>query len=756
MKRKLFISLLIMILSLFAVRSFQVLGQTEEAEEDIAKQNTNILLDSPLFTSLEVEKEVEYKQPNYGFVETVFKNMDLEDPEQTENKLTINFNKVAISPNGQFELYIDETQGKNGTGAIRVLNTTTGYLWCSDVPGIDTYVSSNSTRRDAISSIKMTYATVEKPTSKTSKSTYESEIDLKIVGISNNTVTYKIFNSKVDIEFQYTVTVTDSGIEFGLKHETIKENNPEYMLMEVQIFPYFGTTIKKEVPGYVFIPSGNGALINYAADSILSSTGYTQRYYGSDENILINNEADVLSLPIFGTVQGVNQNAMLTHIKKGSAMAKLTYIPAVADNQFNRIYNSFVYREAASVSIPGGGSAPVYDEEFCKEDIVVSYSFLSNDDANYVGMALKYQQDLVDAGVLTRDKTSGSTNVHVDVFGGETEKGILFDSFVKMTTTSQLLEIDSYFNDYLDNHIKYTLRGYYSNGYSKQTASNITFNSQLGKLSELSGLDYYLYYNPVETYNSSLKFPSNVLVSIESKKHYVELEKDEKYKFYTRVNDVVEGVDSAIDKYNGNVAFDALGYRLYGDEKAGYFRSETMNLYVASLGTEKYSLYRPNEYLLKNTDEYLTTPLYHGRLRFITDSVPFLQIVLRGYVDYYSTYLNFSTSQNIDVLKCIEYGSNPAYLVSYEPSHLLSNTLSNHLYATHFESNKETIIAQTTKITEALSGVVGETIVARSVLLKGVVKVTYSNGTSIYVNYTDSPQTVEGVVIAKQDYKVVA
>ena len=149
-------------------------------------------------------------------------------------------------------------------------------------------------------------------------------------------------------------------------------------------------------------------------------------------------------------------------------------------------------------------------------------------------------------------------------------------------------------------------------------------------------------------------------------------------------------------------------------------------------------------------------PLYHDRTRFITDSVPFLQIVLRGYVDYYSTYLNFSTNQSIDVLKCIEYGSNPAYLISYEPSHLLSNTLSNYLYATHFASNKENIINQTTMITEALSGVVGETITAREVLALGVVKVTYSNGTSIYVNYTDSIQKVDGLEILAQNYKVVA
>jgi DNA-binding beta-propeller fold protein YncE len=256
--------------------------------------------------------------------------------------------------------------------------------------------------------------------------------------------------------------------------------------------------------------------------------------------------------------------------------------------------------------------------------------------------------------------------------------------------------------------------------------------------------------------DKELKYPGNVLVSLNNSKHYVELEKDSKYKFYAKVDTVLEGVGSAIDKYDGNVAIDALGYRLYGDTKAGYLRTDSMYLIQESLGNEKYSLYRPNAYLLQNTDEYLSTPLYHGRLRFITDSVPFLQVVLRGYIDYYSIYLNFSTNQSIDVLKCIEYGSNPAYLVSYEPSHLLSNTLSNYLYATHFESNKESIIDQTTMITEALSGVVGETITAREVLALGVVKVTYSNGTSIYVNYTNSIQKVDGIEILKQNYKVVA
>jgi hypothetical protein len=62
-------------------------------------------------------------------------------------------------------------------------------------------------------------------------------MELSIVSISGNTVTYKVFNDKLDIEFKYTVTLTDSGLDFSLKHETIKENNPDYLLKEIQVFP---------------------------------------------------------------------------------------------------------------------------------------------------------------------------------------------------------------------------------------------------------------------------------------------------------------------------------------------------------------------------------------------------------------------------------------------------------------------------------------------------------------------------------------
>jgi hypothetical protein len=168
-------------------------------------------------------------------------------------------------------------------------------------------------------------------------------------------------------------------------------------------------------------------------------------------------------------------------------------------------------------------------------------------------------------------------------------------------------------------------------------------------------------------------------------------------------------------------------------------------------------MYSPNGYLLANTEKYLTMDLYHERMRFITDSVPFVQIVLHGYMDMYSTYLNFSSNQELDSLKCVEYGVYPAYLITEEASHNLSNTLSSDLFATEYGRVKDKMFSQYKFIKGALDNVVGAQIVSRTVLDLGVVEVTYSNGVSIIVNYTNDAylHKASGKTIKNMGYEVI-
>lgn len=727
MKKKILIAIIAILLPLFAIVSIASSNRSSRNIDNEIKQDNDIMINSPLFTAKETNKQ--YNQP--------------------ASSLTADGFMLAAS-NSKFELYVQNKDVDKATGAIRIKNLETGFIWSSDYPEIvndEDIKLTTAQLRKIQSSFQMSYRDGDnKP-----QSIYTTTNNVKLSwNVKGNVVTYTAKYSKAKIEFEYTVELTETGIDLKLEHEKIKETG-DCKLTGLTFFSYLGSAYKSTIPGYVFIPSGNGGLIRYEANSSINSL-FSQSYYGTDANRNKDTEGNMLSIPVYGVAHGVNQNAMLVEIKDGSAFAQFNYSPSSLDD-FHQVYNSFNYRQTYNLTIPGAESLLMVPNSFYKSNIEVSYSFLGNEDADYVGMAKCYQRSLKKDGIINENNKSGSNNVHIDVLGGETEKDIIFDKFIKMTTTNQLKQINTELAEEFDNHFVYTLRGFYKGGYSKQSYGNIKYNSSLGSLNVIKDLNYYMYYNPVESYGSSKKTPSHAFVNVYNENHYITMEENVKYKYYTNVNSVISGVNKVNGKYE-HVALDGIGYRLYGDKNCNYTREEVLDKYSELLNS-KTMMFKPNEYFFANTSEYLNMPLYHERLRFITDSVPFLQIALRGYIDYYSTYLNFSTNQDIDILKCIEYGSNPAYLISYEQSYKLANSLSSHLYATHYESNKELIFSQINDINLALGDVKSQTIVERNVLETGIVEVTYSNGTIIYVNYTNTPYSVNGLTVDGMDFKVV-
>ena len=85
----------------------------------------------------------------------------------------------------------------------------------------------------------------------------------------------------------------------------------------------------------------------------------------------------------------------------------------------------------------------------------------------------------------------------------------------------------------------------------------------------------------------------------------------------------------------------------------------------------------------------------------------------------------------------------------------LSNTLSNNLYATEFAKVSRDIESQYKFVKGALDNVVGAEIVGREVLGLGIVKVDYSNGKSIVVNYTEKPYQNGALNVESMGYEVV-
>ena len=196
---------------------------------------------------------------------------------------------------------------------------------------------------------------------------------------------------------------------------------------------------------------------------------------------------------------------------------------------------------------------------------------------------------------------------------------------------------------------------------------------------------------------------------------------------------------------------------LYSDhtEKKQYTRSESKEEIIKAVSKmDKNALYNPNLYLWKYTDAYFDIPSSNSQYLFETDTVPFLQMVLKGSVDYYSAFCNQGFYSQTSILKMIEYGIYPSFIVMAEENDELGDTPLADYFSLNFEDWKDTINNVYHSINNALNAVCGQSIVDHTVLSEGVVRVTYSYGDAIYVNYNSKDVEVDGVTIKAMNYVV--
>ena len=189
-----------------------------------------------------------------------------------------------------------------------------------------------------------------------------------------------------------------------------------------------------------------------------------------------------------------------------------------------------------------------------------------------------------------------------------------------------------------------------------------------------------------------------------------------------------------------NLALDSVGHTLfsYYYNRNDYKRQDSVKEYQRLLEELRINtaLYRPNAYMWQYTNSYLDMTLYSSQFIYYSDTVPFLPIVLKGYLDYYAPFSNFSANAIDEFLLMVDYGAFPSYIVTGEPAHQLKYTNSNEYYSTEYDVLKDRIKEHYQKLKDVLTHTLGASIEAREVVAPGVVKVVYSNQVEIWINYT--------------------
>jgi hypothetical protein len=185
-------------------------------------------------------------------------------------------------------------------------------------------------------------------------------------------------------------------------------------------------------------------------------------------------------------------------------------------------------------------------------------------------------------------------------------------------------------------------------------------------------------------------------------------------------------------------------------------RGDAMAYYKDALsGYDNLLLSSPNSYLWQYMDGYLDMAVTNGQFNFYTDLAPILPIVLSGSVPIFTPYLNFNALGNERLLMMIDFNINPRYVLTEENTYKMRYTRSSNLYTTAIADYETEIIDTYHYINDALKHVIGAMIIEREVVALGVVKVTYDNGVSIYINYSDSIFMNSDVILFGKSYEVV-
>lgn len=751
------------------------------------------------------QNDTDYEFSNYQFIEdaklassryTRQEDFSIVDPSLY---IEITEDDELITENSNFALYY-----KEDNVSFKVLNKNTNYVWATaiDDPDAGTYTGLLS------SGIGIEYIKVQKDmfveqNVGISDTVFIAEtvliengikISLNFGGYCSTRTCERLYPkylegdytkeemidfglTEINVGFDFIVTLNSEGINAYVPYDSIYEDNPdEIVLSTIIIFPSLGATLMDEIPGYMVIPDGAGALIRYEDNESKFIAPFEERFYGINIGLNSLRESVLnypLSMPIFGAVHGINQNAFIGIIEEGEFNARLLSYPNGSHNlPYNLIFTKIDFKQTyrQSFSSDGTGGAMRY-LDMNTSNISINYNFLSGNESTYVGIANEYKEYLINNDILSSLEKSDNIDIFIQYLMADSENSFFGSKVVKMSTVEEVLEMYKYFMDQGLVNQNVSLMGWNDGGYSGELPSDLDFENKLGSNNDFEDLIKYINIdNKVMLVNdylfgssdtNSLSYRQDVAKG--SNRFKLELYCDscvhkDFYVLYPSVSKKLALKDySDYIKEDTEVLFFNIASFLFSYYDSGqYIREDALNYYIEIM--EQYNgignYVYPYSYAYEYTTEFHGTPLYNSQLKYYDDLVPLLQIVLRGNIEMYSPYLNYNSLGREQILTLIDFGMNPSYVISSAPSSYLKDTDISNFFTTEFSLWKNSVVEEYNYINGALKYVDGEAIINREVLDLGIVRVTYANNVEIYINYTSSAYTYNSITINPMDYYV--
>ncbi|MCR5823914.1 MAG: hypothetical protein K6G60_05720 [Lachnospiraceae bacterium] len=617
----------------------------------------------------------------------------------------------------------------------------------------------------------------------------EYEFDLNDNGYTSE-------NTKPWFIVPLTYRLEGANLVAEVNPDEIEYNEEGYYLIDVDILPFFGAAVRGET-GYLFVPDGSGALIDFDNGS---TSNYIAQVYGQDvtQNVLsgTKNQIDqsvTVKLPVFGAKIG--SKAFWAVIEEGDAYADITAAVPNASSNFNNIYAGFQfleYGESTLGDMIGSNSFQMYSPRAFSSSYKLRYGFLSGDEANYSGMANSYREYLIKKGVLKNRVTEENLPFYVEYIGAidksATFLGIKYRAVTAVTTYAQAKEITEKLSDSGVKNLSVIFSGWANGGLhgtanvkisnvSKLSKGGVSQKEFINAMSQKS-ITTYLTAEFQHVYRDKLADGYSLLGSapkyfdrsaVKEATYFLSNNNVDKDNYISLIRPSLAGkVTKALIKSfkkNDVVGFNigTISNMLYTDQQtenytdrqsAKNYNSEAVKELSEAFGGRLLAD-NANAYVLENVTDIINVPLDSNHARTIDTPVPFYEMVLHGYMNYAGDCLNMTDDYGTTLLKSIETGSGLYFKWIYEDNSVLKETEFDDLYSVNYENWLDKAIEDYREVNEVLAPLSGQTIVKHEIVSKNVVRVTYEKGTQILVNYSKESVRVDGQTVEAGSFAVV-
>jgi len=671
----------------------------------------------------------------------------------------------TIASNSEYELNWDED-----ARAVIYKSVTDKSYW-SDVLYEKFLEGSESANGNSPISITVANTKTLKWDTVTSYEQLESNATMACKKIENGIrVTYFFEKYRIAVPVEYTIR--NDSLLVSINGGTIFEDGIDYKLVSVSLTPNFCSLKNDTKNGYLFVPSGCGALMK-TAETSTGVRNYSSEVYGDDgarqvPTDFVDDEA--VRLPVFGAYG--DGKALLGIVEEGAGSA---VVVAQAGNErlgysnvgikfYVRGYDRFFFTYHGK---PQGTTSRINDD-IVNTKMSVGYYPLSGNDADYSGMAEKYRQYLQNNNKLKECDVDESA-YSVTMLGGtgvtKSILGVPKKEIKALTTFNEANEIIKELSNQSDYEPVVRLMGYGDSGIRQgKIAGGSSFLSLYGKKDDLTSLlennkKTFVDFDIVSFSKSGNGFSLSSDVAKTAIKYKAEhfaitptriMDEDNPYYIIARgmLSKAAEKALKKANKYAVNsVSLSTLGTIAFSDySNQEYINKNGIESDVKKIienmrkSKKKVAVSGANSYAVESADVVFDTVSSCGDYSELDVEIPFYQMVFHSYKTLYGESVNIKENMDLAIAKSLAYGMGVSFTIT---SRYISDSddLSEYsIYGTVFDDNK-TLFSEkifNSNFEQVYSKISNLKLLDYNILSNGVSLSTFENGVLLYSNLTDT------------------